>query len=113
MKVWVKWEDSIFVFAGPEDFLWDQAYRLVNDNVGGGGGLWDISKKRKKDVNLQIFINGSTKIYKMNIDKHEKILINDVRINEVSRPSIKLINASKPINNSIENDKIVIKVEIK
>jgi hypothetical protein len=83
MKIPVDWDDQIFIWAGSEDFIWDDAYRVVQQ-VSAGLGILDLHRKRPwdevekrvpKDVadkflNIVVKVNGLTRTFqRKKIDK--------------------------------------------
>ena len=130
MKTWLNWNDPVFIFGGAEDFLWNEAYRVVNE-VAGGLGLWDIPRKRpideikkklppelvEKFIDVVVNVNGLTKIYRKNTEKQYKItaehIHNTFAAFNIPRPTVKIIaNDTQTATVVKPRNKIIIKAEI-
>jgi hypothetical protein len=90
MKVPVKWNDSIFVWAGPEDFIWSDAYRIVNEVIGTIGEwtlprTWEQTRKKlpsklaEEFLEVIVKVNGLTHTYKKSKGEKPKITVDHIQ----------------------------------
>lgn len=89
-KNWVNWNDATYVWKGSEDFLWNEAYRIVNDVKSAGLDWtdkreWERVKRKispesaEKFLDIVIKVNGLTHKYKKNVQEKPKITIEHVQ----------------------------------
>lgn len=109
MKVWVEWNDPVYIWGGSEDFLWNEAYRIVQEVLGALGHWdyrkkpWDEVKKKLKPeladkfLDVIVKVNGLTKTYK--VEKHEK-------------PNITIEHIEKTVREFSKDSRIKVKAEI-
>lgn len=109
MQIWVNWNDPTYVWAGSEDFLWNEAYRIVNQVAAGFGGWetpgWkEIKKKIKPDLaekflDIVVKVNGLTQTYK---------------VHKQSKPEITIEHIQKTfIEFGVDSKKVTVKADIK
>jgi hypothetical protein len=83
---WVNWNDPIFIWKGPEDFIWSQAKRPVKAGLPGGDFFWglpreDRAPKKRVDptFNLTVRVNGLTHHYKGTKQTKPRITVDQVQ----------------------------------
>ena len=93
MKVYVNWNDPTFVWNGAEDFLWNEAWRIVNEVSANLGGFeiqrrrkpWDqIEERLPKDLadkflNVVVQVNGLTQTFKKQKMDKTKITVDHIQ----------------------------------
>ena len=108
MKVPVNWNDPTFTWKGPEDFIWVDAYRVVNEVIGAVGDwgvprTWDDIRKKippklaEEFLEVVLKVNGLSKTFKKT--KGEK-------------PNITVDHIQKTFR-EFSDDRVKVKVEIK
>lgn len=90
MKVPVNWNDNVFTWKGPEDFIWSDAYRIVNQVIGAIGD-WTVPRKWKdiekklppelsKDfLELVVKVNGLSKTFKKQRGEKPNITVDHIQ----------------------------------
>ncbi len=91
MIVYVQWNDPIFIWNGPEDFLWNEAYRIVQEVIGAIGGDWYVPRKwedirkridpelAEKFLEVVIKVNGLTKEYKRPFHQKPHVTVDQIQ----------------------------------
>jgi uncharacterized protein (DUF2267 family) len=109
LKTPVKWNDPTFIWKGPEDITWGDAYRVVQEvvNLWSDWSLpndWQRAQKklppeiREKFIDVVIKVNGLTQAYKKPVQ---------------SKPKITIDHVQKTLRHFGYQDKISVKAEIK
>jgi hypothetical protein len=90
VKIWVQWNDPIFVWAGPEDFLWNEAYRIVHEVIGAVGDWyvprkWDDLRKRiepelaEKFLEVVVRVNGLKREFKRPLQSKPHVTVDQIQ----------------------------------
>lgn len=110
MKVWVQWEDSKFVWDDPmEDFLWDQAYRIVQDVMGALGDWW--TPRKRKEIEQKIPKSLADKFFDVVIDVNG--LSKQYTVGKQTKPKITIEHIQKTFREFEYDRKVSVKAEIK
>ena len=89
MKVPVDWNDAKYIWNGDEDFIWEDAYRIVQEVLGSPGdwtvlsSLEDLKKKKpqlaEKFIDVVIKVNGLSQSFKKQRGEKPVITIDHVQ----------------------------------
>ena len=108
MRIPVDWNDPIFIWRGSEDFIWSDAYRIVNEVINAGGWppakKWeDLERKLPKKLaeeflELVVKVNGLSKTFKKQKGEKAQITIDHIQrtIREFSDEKVKVKVEIKP-----------------
>ncbi len=109
MKVWVLWDDPQFKWADPaEDFLWDQAYRIVQDVMGALGDWW--TPRKKKQIEQEIPKRLAEKFFDVVIDVNG--LKHTFKGEKPQKPKITIDHIQKTFREFEYDKKVSVKAEI-